>query len=688
MRKLMFLAAILVYCQFANAVGVVISKYSTFFQPIRLKNSHYQVNIQDQTSAITVTETFYNTSTYSISPRLYFPLPRGASATQLRWFINGQWHTAVISGVPQTPPGGPHTFPDYFVVYISLMPIVFDFNDYLPGFSDMIVELTYVQLAPYTFGNINLILKNDYSLIQTQQLDYQSLDIVLESDRQIISFDLNVPGATITNNGYTATASSIVYNTPATANYSLMYSLQQTTLGLQFMSTLKDSIPDGYGNGFFSCIIETPSGIVTDSIPNKITLVIDHSGSMNYENKMVQAQNACNYIVDNLGANDRFNIIIFDHTIGSLWNSPLPNTQQNVVAAHTYINNISAVAPNGTNISDALYRAIQQYYHAPTTYNNIIILITDGQPTVGIVDTYQLVNAVDYQVSQMATNLKLFTFGIGSDVSYQLLTLLAEHNDGTAIFLGNNEIYSTITQFYDMIHQSALTNVNITTDPPGVFTEIYPAPMPNLYNTTQTVISGRYINPQNVQFQVTGMNGNTPQMYQIDAVLADETDSLLQFIPKIWASKKIDHLLVQYYSYPSGSYEAIQLRQQIINISISYGVVCVFSSFTGETPIDEDTAQTPTTDIVLLGNYPNPFNPETRIRFEVKKDIKAPAFVYIYNIKGQLVRTLATRINAKGLYEVLWDGKDDSGNSAASGTYFYKISIKDYVLTGKMTMLK
>jgi flagellar hook assembly protein FlgD len=72
----------------------------------------------------------------------------------------------------------------------------------------------------------------------------------------------------------------------------------------------------------------------------------------------------------------------------------------------------------------------------------------------------------------------------------------------------------------------------------------------------------------------------------------------------------------------------------------------------------------------------------------LKKDIKAPAFVYIYNIKGQLVRTLATRINAKGLYEVLWDGKDDSGNSAASGTYFYKISIKDYVLTGKMTMLK
>lgn len=688
MKKLLFLAAILVYCHIAFAVGVVINKHSTNFQTLRLKDSHYQVDIHGQTSVVTVTETFNNIYSYAISPRLYFPLPRGASATQLRWFMNGEWHSAVISGVPQTPGGGPYYFPNNFVVYISLMPIIFNIDGYIPAFADLKVELTYVQLAPYTYGNINLILKNDYSLMQSLPLDFQSVSINLQSERQILNFALDAPGAVISNNGHLATANYISYNTAATANYSLLYSLQQTSLGMQFMSTLKDSIPDGHGSGFFSCIIETPSGIVVDSLPNKITLVIDHSGSMNLENKMIQAQNACHYIVDHLRTNDRFNIVIFDHTIGSLWFSPNPNTQQNVALAHTYIDNISAVAPNGTNISDALHFAIQQYNHAPATFNNIIILITDGQPTVGITDTYQLVNAVDYQVLQMATNLKLFTFGIGSDVSYQLLTLLGEHNNGTAIFLGNNEIYSTITQFYDMIHQPALKNINITTDPPGVFAEIYPNPMPDMYCNTQTVISGRYMNPQTVQFQLTGMNGNTPLMYQIDADLLNHTDSLLQFIPKIWASKKIDNMLVRYYSYPSTSPEAILLRQQIIDISISYGVVCVFSSFTGNTLSEDDAEDVPNADIVLLGNYPNPFNPETRIRFEVKKDIKAPAFVYIYNIKGQLVRTLAIRISAKGLHEVLWDGKDESGKVVSSGSYFYKVAIKDYILTGKMTMLK
>ncbi len=689
MKRLFLSLVLLLVCHLAFATGVLINSNTTSFLPVRLTSCHYDVDIQNQVAAVTIAETFYNAGVNSISPRYYFPLPRGASATQLRWFINGAWHSASIAASPQNPQGGPSYIPDYFVVYISLMPLVFDISEQLQPEDTLIMEVTYAQLLPYAFGNINLILRNDYTAIQTYPLQSQQLDITLSSDRTINSFNLNMPNATITNNWHTATAHLQMSNAIANTNYSLLYSLSQTTIGFQAMSTMRDSIPDNFGNGFFSFIIEPTSGGISSELPNKITLLIDHSGSMQFENKIEQAKSACNYVVDHLGEFDMFNVVTYDHLVVNLWGNLHDNNPSNRQAAHNFINGISAIELNGTNISGTLQFAINQYVNAPDTYNNIIILITDGQPTVGILDTYQLVNAVDTQIDQTEANIKLFDFGIGTDVNYQLLTLLSEHNNGTAIFLGTNEIYETITSFFNMINQPAMQNIDITVQPQGAITEIYPSPTPDLYNESQLIISGRYTTPQNIQIQLSGDIGGEPVNSQYNASLSEEIDTLYQFIPKIWASKKIDQLLIQYYSFPSDSQQAMLLKQQIIELSQSYGVVCVFTSFTGpDTPDEDEIADTPAADIILLGNYPNPFNPETRIRFQVFKDMKAPAFIQIYNIKGQVVKSLAIRINKKGMYEVLWDGKDNQGKVVSSGTYFYTITIGNYLLTGKMILLK
>jgi hypothetical protein len=84
--------------------------------------------------------------------------------------------------------------------------------------------------------------------------------------------------------------------------------------------------------------------------------------------------------------------------------------------------------------------------------------------------------------------------------------------------------------------------------------------------------------------------------------------------------------------------------------------------------------------------YPNPFNPTTTIRFAVK----APAAVklHIFNLKGELVRTLADGEFNRGLYEKRWNGRDDTGRPAASGMYFYRLQIGGKMFTGRMQMLK
>nr|MBC8415296.1 T9SS type A sorting domain-containing protein [Candidatus Cloacimonadota bacterium] len=91
-------------------------------------------------------------------------------------------------------------------------------------------------------------------------------------------------------------------------------------------------------------------------------------------------------------------------------------------------------------------------------------------------------------------------------------------------------------------------------------------------------------------------------------------------------------------------------------------------------------------DVVLHGNYPNPFNPETNISFSLpqEKDID----LTVYNLKGQKVRTLYTGITSSGEQSVVWNGKDDDGKHVGSGLYFYKLTTEDKVYSKKMLLLK
>ena len=92
----------------------------------------------------------------------------------------------------------------------------------------------------------------------------------------------------------------------------------------------------------------------------------------------------------------------------------------------------------------------------------------------------------------------------------------------------------------------------------------------------------------------------------------------------------------------------------------------------------------------LHQNFPNPFNPETRIWFEITNNSKALTNVSlkIYNLQGQLVRSLLDEKKSPGVYTVQWNGLDDSGEKVATGVYLYSITAGDFKATKKMAILK
>ncbi len=98
----------------------------------------------------------------------------------------------------------------------------------------------------------------------------------------------------------------------------------------------------------------------------------------------------------------------------------------------------------------------------------------------------------------------------------------------------------------------------------------------------------------------------------------------------------------------------------------------------------ESIATTPSLTKVV--NYPNPFNPETTLSFYLPENQSIE--LGIFNIKGQLVKTLTKDHYPAGNHKIVWNGIDAKGQEVSSGVYFYKLITEDKSITGKMMLLK
>ena len=88
----------------------------------------------------------------------------------------------------------------------------------------------------------------------------------------------------------------------------------------------------------------------------------------------------------------------------------------------------------------------------------------------------------------------------------------------------------------------------------------------------------------------------------------------------------------------------------------------------------------------LLAAYPNPFNPQTTIRYELAS--RTHVTLRVYDVSGAVVRTLVNGDKAAGSYSLTWNGRDDHGSAVSSGVYFYRISAGSFTDVRKVTLLK
>jgi photosystem II stability/assembly factor-like uncharacterized protein len=101
---------------------------------------------------------------------------------------------------------------------------------------------------------------------------------------------------------------------------------------------------------------------------------------------------------------------------------------------------------------------------------------------------------------------------------------------------------------------------------------------------------------------------------------------------------------------------------------------------------DSDSETLAPKAITLFQNYPNPFNATTQIEYQIAET--GNVSLKIYNMQGQLVRTLVNKTQNAGEYSVQWDGTTNSGNPVASGLFVYQLQYNDQIANRKLLLLK
>ena len=169
--------------------------------------------------------------------------------------------------------------------------------------------------------------------------------------------------------------------------------------------------------------------------------------------------------------------------------------------------------------------------------------------------------------------------------------------------------------------------------------------------------------------------------YNLYALNADEVNQ-----PQLWVT--IDTLVTEtslsddISELPNGEY-----RWAVVSVYRNLQTeVTLYSEATVSDIVTENAQEDVAPLTTINGNYPNPFNPETQISFQISKD--SYVSMNVFNLKGQLVKSLVNENLKSGSHTITWNGNDDNGRAVASGIYFFRLSNDGVNKIHKCTLMK
>ena len=537
---------------------------------LTVQSHHVDVTIDRQVATTRVDQIFRNDSDWSLEGTYIFPLPEEAAIGEFAMWIDGQ----KVEGQLYTKEEARRIYDE--IVRRRLDPALLEYigRDLFqasifpidPGDTRRIV-IEYSQVLSIDNGLVRYVYPLSTEKFSAKPLEDVSVTVEVRSDEAIKAvYSPSHPVSIDRPDDFRALAGWEDRNALPTTDFVLYYTVSPEDLGLNLLS-FKDDDEDG----FFTMLI-APSIEVDEVIEKDVVLVLDTSGSMEGE-KIRQAQDALTYVLEHLNPGDRFNVVAFS-TGARSFSSGL-ESPSDVPEARRFVQDLRA--EGSTDINRALLEAIaglDRRSERPA----IIIFLTDGLPTSGTTEADMILN----NVAQASNgNIRIFPFGVGDDVDTFLLDSLARQERGVSAYVRPGErVDEAVSAFYAKVSTPVLADVSLDVD--GVrIEETYPFPLPDIFAGTQLVVVGRYRQggPASVTLEGT-VNGRSTTFHYDDLTFTREGGQ--DFIPRLWATRKIGYLLNDIRL----NGENPEALDQIVKLSIRYGIITPYTSFLVEEPDD------------------------------------------------------------------------------------------------------
>ncbi len=554
----------------ALADGIIIPDPPPLPDPIPLKESwltiryhRVTVTIEDQVAVTRVEQEFLNEYDWEVEGTYVFPLPEGAAVSEFVMWVDG----VPVEGKILEADEARQIYEDIvrqrrdpaLLEYVGRDAVQARIFPIPPGGSRK-VELEYSQVLPVENGLVRYVYPLNTEKFSARPLEDVSVHVEIRSrdairavyspthqDRVYIERDGN----------YRATVGYEETDILPEDDFELVYTVSQEDVGLNLL-TYREPLDDGFFLLLVAPSVEVEEGRV---IPRDVILVLDTSGSMEGE-KIEQARDALIYVLDHLNKEDRFNIVAFSTGLQQYARGLRPASEAREAA--DWVRRLEAVG--GTDLNRALLEALAQVDERPT----MLIFLTDGLPTEGVTEIEQILSNVE---AAAPGNVRLFPFGVGNDVNTILLDTLAEQHRGATGYVRPHErIDEKISAFYAKISTPVLANIEL--DFGNILVEdTYPYPLPDLFAGTQLILVGRYRDSGATHITLTGeVNGERQQFVYEGNFGATGGDD---FIPRLWATRKIGHLLTQIRLHG----EQREWVDAIVELSVRYGIITPYTSF-------------------------------------------------------------------------------------------------------------
>lgn len=671
------------------AVGALFSRprfSQQVYQKMWIKSINTDIDITEQIAVTHLDQVFFNELNTSVEAIFIFPLPENATITELVYWVNGQRFIAEIRERQQAVNAYNEKLRQWLdpalleylgdnLFRLSIVPI--------NALSEVRTEITYIEPLKYDFGKV------DYKFqLNTLGLSSKSLEKVTVQ----LNANSKYPYKSFKSPSHVS-STALKINKINDNNYTLFYGDENfypdKDLFVEYETERKDveykiltytpSVQDSIGDDSFYALWITSPDIIDDSkiIPQNIVFTADVSSSMEGK-RLQQVKETMNNFIDLLNPQDNFNIITFGTFVEKFKPDLIEASETNKQLAKSYVQKLYALGL--TNIDDALTASLNQSFNSQT--HNSLIFLTDGEPTWGVLNQDSIVN---HTKTNNVMGVRIFSFGVGENISKNLLNNVSFENHAYATFITNEDsIALVVNNLFKRISKPVLTDIAV--DLGGLDSwDFYPKNVTDLFWGSQILYLGKYKGSGTYKI---GFNGKISggEFNFSDYINFPDTIGGHKFVPRLWAREKINDILELIEVYG----ETPELVGQIISLSLMFQILTPYTAFYSDpTPTKVSDETQLVNSFNLMQNYPNPFNPSTTIVYQLPAGKNTYSVVLkIYNALGELVRVLVNTEKPAGLYSVVWNGKDMKGFDVPSGIYFYSLEAGNTRVSKKMMLVR